>query len=50
MNILQVKKVFPSNQKQIIAQGRFTYSSFGKAFEKLTKAIEDEGKKNKLML
>ena len=33
MNILQVKKT------------KFTYSPLGKAFEKQTKAIEDQGEK-----
>ena len=34
-----------SNQKQIIEQAKFTYSPLGKAFEKQTKTIEDQGKK-----
>ena len=34
----------PSNQQQIIEQARFTYSSFGKAFGKQIKAIQDQGK------
>ena len=42
MNILQVKKILPSNQKQIIEQAKFTYSPLGKAFEKQTKTIEDQ--------
>ena len=33
--------ILPSNQQQIIEQGRFTYSPLGKAFEKQIKAIED---------
>ena len=33
------------NKKQIIEQAKFTYSSLGKAFEKQTKTIEDQGKK-----
>ena len=41
------EEIFPSNQKQIIKQAKFTYSPLGKAFEKQTKAIEDQGKKNK---
>ena len=47
----QVKliSILPSNQQQIIEQAKFTYSSFGKAFEKQAKTIEDQGK-NKLML
>ena len=34
-----------SNQQQIIEQAKFTYSHLGKAFEKQTKTIEDQGKK-----
>ena len=34
-----------SNQQQIIEQVKFTYSPLGKAFEKQTKTIEDQGKK-----
>ena len=35
----------PSNQQQKIEQAKFTYSPLGKAFEKQTKAIEDQGEK-----
>ena len=42
--------ILPSNQQQMIEQTKFTYSLLGKAFEKQTKTIEDQGKKNKLML
>ena len=34
-----------STQKQIIEQAKFTYFSLEKAFEKQTKTIEDQGKK-----
>ena len=37
--------ILPSNQQQIIEQARFTYSPFGKAFEKQIKTIEDQAKK-----
>ena len=37
--------ILSSNQQQIIAQARFTYSPLGKAFEKQIKAIEDHGHK-----
>ena len=37
--------IFPSNQQQIIEQARFTYSPFGKAFEKQIKTVEDQGQK-----
>ena len=39
------EEILPSNKKQIIEQAKFTYSSLGKAFEKQTKTIEDQGKK-----
>ena len=45
MNTLLVKKYFPSNQRQIIEQAKFTYSPLGKAFEKQIKTIKDQGKK-----
>ena len=32
-------------QRQIIEKAKFTYASLGKAFEKQTKAIEEEGVK-----
>ena len=35
--------ILPSNQQQIIEQAKFTYSPLGKAFEKQTKTIEDQG-------
>ena len=33
------------NQRQIVEQAKFTYSPLGKAFEKQTETIEDQGKK-----
>ena len=39
------EEILPSNQQQMIEQAKFTYSPFGKAFEKQTKTIEDQGKK-----
>ena len=39
------EKILPSNQQQIIEQAKFTYSPLGKAFEKQTKTIEDQGQK-----
>ena len=39
------EEILPSNQKQIIEQAKFTYSPLGKAFEKQTKTIEDQGQK-----
>ena len=41
----QAKLILPSNQQQIIEQSKFTYSPLGKAFEKRTKTIEDQGEK-----
>ena len=39
------EEILPSNQQQIIEQAKFTYSSLGKAFEKQTKTIKDQGEK-----
>ena len=39
------EEILPSNQQQIIEQAKFTYSPLGKAFEKQTKTIDDQGKK-----
>ena len=39
------EEILPSNQRQIIEQAKFTYSPLGKAFEKQTKTIQDQGKK-----
>ena len=45
------EEILPSNQQQIIEQAHFTYSPLGKAFEKQTKTIEDQGEKQiKLLL
>ena len=38
-------KILPSNQQQIIEQAKFTYSALGKALEKQTKTIKDQGEK-----
>ena len=35
--------ILPSNEQQIIEQAKFTYSPLGKAFEKQTKTIKDQG-------
>ena len=37
--------ILPSNQQQIIEQAKCTYSPLGKAFEKQTKTIKDQGEK-----
>ena len=39
------EEILPSNQQQIIQQAKFTYSPLGKAFEKQTKTIKDQGEK-----
>ena len=39
------EEILPSTQQKIIEQAKFTYSPLGKAFEKQTKTIEDQGKK-----
>ena len=39
------EEILSSNQQQIIEQAKFTYSPLGKAFEKQTKTIEDQGEK-----
>ena len=39
------EEILPSNQQQIIEYAKFTYSPLGKVFEKHTKTIEDQGKK-----
>ena len=41
INILQVKRILPSNQRQLIEQAKFIYFLLGKAFEKQIKTIED---------
>ena len=39
------KEMLTSGQQEIIEQAKFIYSPLGKAFEKQTKTIEDQGKK-----
>ena len=43
--MLTGEKILLSNQRQIVEQAKFTYFSFGKAFEKQTKTIEGQVKK-----
>ena len=38
---LTAEEVLPSNQKQIMEQAKFNYSTLGKAFGKQIKTIED---------
>ena len=39
------EEILPSNRQQIIEQAKFTYSPLGKASEKQTKTVEDQGEK-----
>ena len=39
------EEILHSNQQQIIEPAKCTYSPLGKAFEKETKTIEDQGEK-----
>ena len=39
------EEILPKNHQQIIEQAKFTYSPLGKAFEKQTKTIKDQGEK-----
>ena len=39
------EEILTSNQQRIIEQAKFTYSPLGKAFEKQTKTIKDQGEK-----
>ena len=43
--IIKNWEILPFNQRQIIKQAKFIYSPLGKAFEKQTKAIEEQGRK-----
>ena len=42
---LTSREKLPSTQRQIIEQATFTYSPLGNAFEKQTKTIEQQGRK-----
>ena len=42
---LKGEEIFPSIQNQTIEHAKFTYSLLGKAFEKQTKTIKDQGEK-----
>ena len=42
---LNGEEILPSNKQEIIEQAKFTYSPLGKALEKQTKTIEDQGEK-----
>ena len=38
-------EILPSDQKRVIEQAKFTYSPLGKSFERQTKTIDDQRKK-----
>ena len=40
------EEILLSDQRRVVEQAKFTYSSLGKALEKQTKTIEDQGKKH----
>ena len=42
---LASEEILPFNKQKIIEQAKVTYSPLGKAFEKQTKSIEDEGRR-----
>ena len=39
------EEILHPDQRRVIEKAKFAYSSLGKAFEKQTKTIEDQGKK-----
>ena len=39
------EELLPSNHQQLIEEAKFTYSPLGKALEKQTKTIEDQGER-----
>ena len=39
------EEIFTLNQRRVIEQAKFAYSPLGKAFEKETKTIEEQGRK-----
>ena len=43
------KEILSSNRSQIMEQAKLIYSPLGKALEKQTKTIEDEGERQKKM-
>ena len=44
------EEILPSNQKQIIEQVKFTYSSLGEAFEKQARTTEEQEEKQVVTL
>ena len=39
------KEILPPDQRRVIEQAKFAYSPLGKAFEKQTKTVEEQGEK-----
>ena len=39
------EEILPPDQRRVIEQAKFTYSHLGRAFEKQTKRIENQGEK-----
>ena len=42
---LKSEEILHSNQREIIEQAKFTYSPLGKVFEKQTKAVQEQERK-----
>ena len=42
---LPCEEILPCDQSRVIEQAKFTYFPLGKAFEKQTKMIEEQGEK-----
>ena len=42
---LKSEEILPLDQRRVIGQAKFIYTPLGKAFEKQTKTIEDQGEK-----
>ena len=42
---LSDEEILPPDQRRVIEQAKFAYSTLSKAFEKQTKTIEEQGKK-----
>ena len=42
--LLTGEEILPPDQRRVLGQSKFTYSPIGKAFEKQTKTIEEQGK------
>ena len=45
VKLINMKEILPSDKSRIIDQTKFTYSPLGKASEKQTKTIEEQGER-----